>query len=158
MNKSEKAILIAALLAYEPDYNFLATHGNRALPVLQDLINGDDARLAERATVLAARIGSEESLTLVGSVATDTRENVRAAVAVSTLRLPTQVAISILDNLLKDATPAIRRLAITSAHQLEAVELMPILREIEANDVESTVRDAATNALETLKVLDGKVK
>jgi HEAT repeat protein len=142
--------VIPQLLAYEPDYSKLAAAGDQLIPLLVELVQGDDARLAERAVVLAFRIGSPAAQELTVRAASDPRSEVRAAVAAKAHLLPGARAAPVLEKLLVDSDASIRRISVGTATRSNLQSLIGQINTIAEADPEIVVREAARQASESL--------
>ena len=148
MDEPFRQRLRSQLSAIEPDYAFLASHGDEAVPILQELVAGDDERLAERAVVLAARIGSERSLELVREAAFSPHESLRAVAAARALSLPAEDRRRCLEVLLRDQAPSVRRLAVRAAGEARDPNLTALLAAVAEEDPEDLVRRTAEAVIE----------
>lgn len=140
----------ARLQAYEPDYDGLAQLGETAEAALSELAAGNDAELASRAILLAARLDTLGGVALVERAAGDPRLEVRAAVATSAASLSDNAA-RVLDRLLADPSPAIRRLAAGQAAVVaKSPELRAKLEAMSESEPDAVVREATKTTLRSL--------
>lgn len=102
----------AVLDPEEPDYEKGAAElGSDAIPHLLALVNGDDAMLASKATYLASLIKSEASADVVREAAHSNVETVRVAAAAAARNLPSAKASEVLEELVGDDDPGVRKVA-----------------------------------------------
>lgn len=151
MDEPIRQRLRSQLLAIEPDYGFLASHGDEAVPQLREWVEGDDTRLAERALVLAAHIGSSRSLELVREAASSPHGSLRAVAAANAVRMDPVEQRQCLESLLRDAEPSIRRLAVRAVGEAGDTELTALLAAIEKDDPDEVVRRAAAAVITRLR-------
>jgi len=102
----------AVLDPEEPDYEKGAAElGPDAIPHLQALVRGDDAMLASKAAYLASLIKSDASADVVREAAQSNVETVRVAAAAAARNLPSTKASEVLEGLVTDADPGVRKVA-----------------------------------------------
>jgi HEAT repeat protein len=99
----------------EPDYAQAAQLGPEALPLLAELVQGDDEARATKAASLAGAIQSRESADVLEMAARDDRPGVRVAAAAATERLPGPEADRVLAVLLDDHDAGVRKMALRAA-------------------------------------------
>lgn len=103
----------AVLDPEEPNYDAAAALGPDALPVLAQLVRGDDVMLASKATYAASLIhGGSDA---VESATESADPIVRVAAASAARNLPEQESKRVLGRLLNDEDAGIRKVARTSA-------------------------------------------
>lgn len=141
MREDVRKILVESLRSIEPDYQFLATHGDDALVVIEELIMGDEAKMAQRAVLLAAEIGTPKSLEIVVRCSQDPRFEVRAASVLSAAVLPRTEGLSVVSKALEDENPSIRKLAADMALQTLSTEFMKKLESMSKSDPDEFVRE-----------------
>ena len=104
----------AALDPEEPNYEKAAQLGAEALPHLKKLISSGDTMLASKATYLASLIKGAKSTDIVAAAAQSDDPAVRVAAAAAASNLTAAGASPILEELVGDSDPGVRRVARTS--------------------------------------------
>jgi HEAT repeat protein len=149
----------AEFRAFEPDFDFLASFGDTVLPALEELLDGEDELLAQRAVYVAGLLDAGAGLPLLEQASKDPRETVRVAVAgairsqsIQTMSrsgnaLADSSLTEIVNRLLSDGDPSVRRWASKSAGILGLSSAKTELERLEREDAEAFVRSAATQAL-----------
>lgn len=149
----------AEISGFEPDFDFLASFGDTVLPVLEELLAGDDELLAQRAVYVAGLLDGGVGLPLLEQATQDPRETVRVAVAGAIRSQGVKImsksdnavaAISltkIVNRLLADSDSSVRRWTAKSAGILGLESVKAELEKLERDDAEAFVRSAATQAL-----------
>lgn len=144
--------------AIEPDFDFLASYGERIIPALVELLSGKDELLAIRAVYVAGQLERSVGLPILVRAANDPRAPVRVAVA-GALRLLHEEnekgerrdrEQEILLLLLTDNDSSVRRWAAKTAGTLGMASLKDALAETEKSDGDAAVRSAALGALKKL--------
>ena len=106
----------AALLPEEPEYARAAKSlGPDALPHLEKLITGGDTSLAAKAAYLAGMIGTEQSEPAMRKAAASGQPVVRIAAASSARHLSDEHRDALVLQLIDDADPGVRKIALRSA-------------------------------------------
>ena len=146
-------------LAVEPDFGFLASYGETIIPTLEELLAGEDELLAIRAVYVAGLLERSAGLPLLEHGATDPRPPVRVAVA-GALRLSIPVGENdagklrqthaILQLLLADHDPSVRRWASKTVGTIRMASLKELLTQLISNDIEASVRAAASESLRNM--------
>jgi hypothetical protein len=98
----------------EPEYGLGAALGDEALPVLADLITGENEALAVKAASLASAIGTPAAATLLGTAIATAGPAVKVATAVGLRRFKPEMTAPILTALANDPDIGIRKLARTT--------------------------------------------
>jgi hypothetical protein len=121
----------------EPDYEKGAAElGPDAIPHLQALVKGDDPMLASKAAYLASLIKSDASADVVREAAGSNVETVRVAAAAAARNLPSAKASEVLEGLVADADPGVRKVARDAVPKRPSSRLAELLAATEA-DMES---------------------
>jgi hypothetical protein len=146
--------VLRILESEEPNYSRAAsTLGPEVLPELERLARGPDPLLASKATYLASMIDSPDARLVVEAAAVheDAEVRVAAAAAVANLAITSDPASladdaggGVLDRLLNDADPGVRKFALKSA---SSMDLQDRLQSAADSDPEDFVRDAARNEM-----------
>jgi hypothetical protein len=134
----------------EPDYPRAASAlGPDALPELEQLAREADALLASKATHLASMIASPQARRVVEAAAERPEPEVRVAAAAAVTNLaqntdPTALADEagggVLDRLLQDPDPGVRKFALKSA---ASMDLQDRLQNAASSDPAAFVRETA---------------
>ncbi len=119
----------AVLDPEEPDYEKGASLGPDAIPHLQALVNGDDAMLASKAAYLASLIKSDASADVVRDAARSNAETVRVAAAAAARNLPSAKASAVLEELIVDVDPGVRKVARDAVPRRPSSRLAGLLEE-----------------------------
>ncbi len=104
----------AALDPEEPNYEKAAKLGAAALPHLEKLVRSGDTMLASKATYLASLIKGGKSMDIVATAAQSDDPAVRVAAAAAASNLTAAGASPILEELVGDSDPGVRKVARTS--------------------------------------------
>ena len=140
----------AALTRDEPDYDEAAKLGVEALPHLQRFVEGTDANLASKAAYLAGRIGDPGAAPILETAASSADTAVRAAAASGVRHMPSEQADSVLQSLVDDDDPGVRKLALKATPESPSQELaekLDVLREHESEpDLRRLAGEAADRA------------
>lgn len=138
----------AALAPDEPNYTAAARLGPEALPVLQELVHGDDAMLAAKAAYLAGLIPGENRSEVLAAAAGSSEPTVRVAAAAALGNLAAEQAGPIADTLLADADAGIRKQALRAAARFRTSAAMTErVRKVARADPEPALRQQAEEAL-----------
>lgn len=139
----------AALAPDEPNYAAAARLGPAALPVLRDLVRGDDAMLAAKATYLASLIPDEARSDVLADAAGSAEPTVRVAAAAALTNLAAEQAVPLADTLLADSDVGIRKHALRAAAGFRRSSAMTDrVREVARTDPEPALRQQAQDALD----------
>ena len=103
--------------------------GPDAIPHLQALVNGDDAMLASKAAYLASLIKSDASADVVRDAARSNVETVRVAAAAAARNLPSAKASAVLEELIADVDPGVRKVARDAVPRRPSSRLAGLLEE-----------------------------
>lgn len=124
----------AALDPEEPNYERAAKLGAEALPHLQALVNSGDTMLASKATYLASLIKDGKSTDIVATAAQSDDPAVRVAAAAAASNLTASGASPILEELVGDPDPGVRKVARTSVPAKPTAALTKKLEDIGDED------------------------
>jgi hypothetical protein len=139
----------AALDVDEPNYDQAAKLGPDALPHLGTLVRGPDAMLASKAAYLAGLIagGGDRAADVVATAAASGDVRVRLAAASAAKHLAAARGSEVVESLLADADPGVRKLALQSMPASVSPELRQRLQTMRFNDPEAALRTMARDAL-----------
>ncbi|SDE50071.1 HEAT repeat domain-containing protein [Rhodococcus tukisamuensis] len=127
--------LRSQLGAIEPDEDMYADLGPSDVPLLETLLDDDEAWMATRAVYALTRIGTPQALEVLQGVAAHERGEVRVALAVvAGRRIPAATADPILTRLLDDGDVGVRKFAIKSVSDEHGQEVKDRLAAISASD------------------------
>jgi HEAT repeat protein len=141
----------------EPDYPAAAARlGVAALPLLSELIQGDDPALASKAASLAGNIDGAESLEVLREAARSPQAVVRIAAAASVGGLSELPVTDLLAALLDDEDPYVRKVALDSVASTHAAGAARKIRVLAEQDPEAFVRDVAEATLRLLGTDSGE--
>lgn len=111
----------------EPDYSKGSELGPDAVPHLRTLVNGDDQMLASKAAYLASLIKADDAADVVADAARSPTEAVRVAAAAAARNLPAAKASSVLEPLVTDSDPGVRKVARDAAPRRPTGRLKDLL-------------------------------
>lgn len=131
----------------EVDYDEAAALGPQALPLLQELVAGDDPMLASKAAYLASLIPGEQQAQVLEMAARSADPLVRVAAASGLGNLDERNAESLADGLLGDDDLGVRKLAIRSVARFGSDPMAVRLRRVADNDPDETMRDLAAQQI-----------
>lgn len=129
-----------ALLPEEPDYRAAAELGPEALPLLRELVDGDDAELATKAASLAGLIDHPDSVSVLEAAVGSAHASTRVAAAFATKHLSAERAGPVLARLLADDDAGVRKMAITSIPEEATAELRAALAQVVETDAHEPLR------------------
>jgi HEAT repeat protein len=121
----------AVLDPEEPDYGAVAALGEDALPFLEELSGGDDPMLASKATYAASLIGGPRAMDTIRHAAHSEEAAVRVAAAAATSNLEADAASDVLEALVVDSDPGVRKVARSSVPEKASKALTKRLEELE---------------------------
>jgi hypothetical protein len=133
----------------EPDYAAAAQLGPGAIPHLKQLVQGADPMLASKAAYLASLIQSGQSADVLELAARSSHDEVRVAAAAG-LRNLSQVPGPLLDNLLKDLDPGVRKVTLHSLAAKPVAGVKTKVEDIAKNDPDELLRDLAKDIFNRL--------
>jgi HEAT repeat protein len=150
----DRTDVLRILQSEEPNYRKAAsTLGPEVLPELEQLARGPDPLLASKATYLASMIDSPQARRVVEAAAGHEEPEVRVAAAAAVANLtgtsdPAALADDagggVLDRLLQDADPGVRKFALKSA---SSMNLQDRLQSAANSDPEDFVRETARDEI-----------
>jgi hypothetical protein len=120
----------AVLDPEEPDYSDVAALGDEALPFLEELAGGDDPMLASKATYAASLIGGPKAMDTIRHAAHSEDASVRVAAAAATSNLQPDAASDVLEALIADSDPGVRKVARSSVPEKASKALTKRLEEL----------------------------
>jgi hypothetical protein len=109
----------------EPDYEAVSALGEDAAPYLDELASGDDPMLASKAAYAAGLVGGDGATAAVAHAAEHHDPVVRVAAAAAAANLTSPAASDVLETLVVDVDPGVRKVARSSVPEeaSEALEL-----------------------------------
>lgn len=137
----------AFLDAEEVDYAAASILGPEALPVLHELVRGDDPMLASKGAYLASLIPGDQQPAILADAARSSEVTVRVAAASGLANLDEPDAATLVDNLLGDDDLGVRKQAVRSASAFDSASMADRVRRIAEGDAEEALRDIAADAL-----------
>lgn len=139
------------LSAIEPGEDMYAQLDRDDLPHLQRLIHDPEPWRAARAVHAAARLGTPASEELIRSAMTDERREIRVAVAHAAPKLPPNLNNEVLEHLIDDADPSIKKVAVKSIGPRASDALKTKLRTLASDDQLKMLKSAAEKKLDLLR-------
>jgi HEAT repeat protein len=133
--------------AEEVDYQAASLLGPDALPLLDELVRGDDPMLASKATYLASLIPGEGQAAILAEAASSGDATVRVAAATGLANLDEEAAAPLADGLLADADVGVRKQAVRSAGGFDSPAMAARVRQVADADPEGFLRSIAAEAL-----------
>lgn len=149
MSKTRQELL-QQLSDIEPTERTFDGIGPDDVDLLRDLLGDDEGWLAARAVHALSRIDSDEARTAVEAAARNPRLEVRVAAASASDRLPPDVSDRVLDVLLGDAEPSVRKVAIKSVDDANSDAVKERVAEMARNDQDSRLREVADEKRRTM--------
>jgi HEAT repeat protein len=138
----------AFLDAEEVDYAAASLLGAEALPILDELVHGDDPMLASKATYLASLIPGDRQPAILADAASSPEVTVRVAAASGLANLDEPEAAALVDNLLGDDDFGVRKQAVRSASAFDSASMADRVRRVAEGDPEELLRGIAADALQ----------
>jgi HEAT repeat protein len=140
------------LSAIEADDSMYSGIGPSEIPLLEQLLQDEEAWMASRAAFALSRIPDNRAVEALSHAAADTRKDVRVAVAASVSNLKPQDANSILLKLLNDEELGVRKFAVKSVSEAHDEAVHGKLQEIQARDPSPPIRDIAKSRVRELNL------
>lgn len=106
--------LMAFLQQEETDYTAAAQLGDEAMPLLREIIKGNDERLASKATSLAGMITSDQKADVLTEAAQHPSVVVRVAAAAAASQLNAGQAEKVLNHLVDDTDVGVSKFTMRS--------------------------------------------
>jgi HEAT repeat protein len=126
--------------------------GAQALPLLEELVRGDDPMLASKAAYLASLIPAEGRLAVLGAAATSPHAAVRVSAASALRNLGEEDADALAGELLSDVDVGVRKLTVRAAASFGSARMTERLRKVSTEDSDETLRRLAADALQASRV------
>ncbi len=145
-NTSLNEMVIQFLRQDELDYPAgAAKFGAAALPLLTELINGNDENLAVKAAYLAGYINHDEVKDIISNAATNKFTAVRVAAAYGAQKLKSADASAVLDRILDDNDPGVLKVAMRSVANMSlGKNFKTKLGKIAKSHADETIKSLAT--------------
>jgi HEAT repeat protein len=141
-----KEQVIRALMPDEPNYpRIAAALGPDALPLLRELVNGNDVTLAARAASLAGRINDPRAVDVLDAATHHGAPAVRAAAAEAAERSPVAGTAVVLMRLLDDGDIGVRRVAIEAVPAKPTPELIAKVARLARGERHEGLRQVLTD-------------
>lgn len=107
--------VVDALLPEEPDYQAAAASlGPEVLPLLRQLVEGDNLELATKAASLAGHFEGGQAIAVLHVAAASALPSVRVAAAAAARNLPSEQASRVLTALVADSDAGVRKVAMSA--------------------------------------------
>ena len=140
------------LSAIEPNDSTYTGIGPSEIPLLDQLLQDEEAWRASQAVFALSRVPDAKAVTILSQAAADPREEVRVAVAASTSNLNPNDANSILLKLLNDTELGVRKFAIKAVSSAHNAAVHTKVQELETQDPIPAIRDIAKSKVQELKL------
>lgn len=131
----------------EVDYEAAALLGPDALPVLDQLVHGDDPMLASKAAYLASLIPGDQRAAILADAAASPLATVRVAAASGLANLDEPQAERLADGLLTDDDVGVRKQALRSVSGFASASMAERVRRVAELDPEEHLRSMAAESL-----------
>ena len=141
------------LSAIESDEGIYDGIGPSEIPLLEQLLQDNEAWMASRAVFALSRVPDIRAVTVLSRAAADPRPEVRVAVAASASILKPNDANDILLKLLTDAELGVRKFAVQSVSGTHNAGVHAKLRELATRDPAPLIRDIAKSKLRELNLI-----
>jgi HEAT repeat protein len=141
------------LSAIEPDDGTYAGIDPSDIPLLEQLLQDNEAWMASRAVFALSRLSDSSAVAAWSRAAADPRPEVRVAVAASVSNLKPSDANDILLKLLTDAELGVRKFAVQSVLGAHNAAVHAKLRDLETQDSAPWIREIAKSKLRELKLI-----
>lgn len=128
------------------DYDEAAELGADALPHLLRFVEGGDLSLAPKAAYLAGRIGDPQGAAILELAAASDEAVIRVAAAGGATHLPDEDTDALLQTLVDDDDPGVRKVALRAVPASPSVDLAAKVEVLSEHEPEPEVRDVATEA------------
>jgi HEAT repeat protein len=138
------------LSAIEPDEGMYHGIGPPEIPLLEQLLQDQEAWMASRAVFALSRVPDVKAVAILSRAAADPRQEVRVAVAGSVSKLKPTDANNILLKLLTDAELGVRKFAVQAVSAAHNAAVHAKVRDLETRDPAPFIRDAAKSKLREL--------
>jgi HEAT repeat protein len=137
------------LSAIEPDESTFSDISSEEIPLLEQLLDDDEAWMAARSVFALSRLNNNDAFSVLTRASTSNRDEVRVAVAAAAVKLPTEVASRLLNVLLDDSDLGVKKFAIQSITRENAPILQTKLRSLVESDLSDYIqRNAQERMLE----------
>ena len=143
--------LRSQLSAIEPNESTYAGIGSAEIPLLEILLQDTETWLASRAVFALSRIPDPKAVHALSRAAADSRQEIRVAVAASTVNLQPSYANPLLLRLLTDSELGVRKFAVQAVSDAHNEKVQARLRALETQDPSGPIRDAARSKLVDIK-------
>ena len=143
--------LRSQLSTIEPEESTYAGIGAAEIPLLEQLLQDEEAWMASRAVFALSRQPDPQAISILSRVAADPRPELRVALAASTANLPPRAANNILLTLLDDADVGVRKFAVEAVSGKHNPAVHAKVRDIGTQDPEPVLRDVAKSKLSELR-------
>jgi HEAT repeat protein len=134
----------------EPNYDRAAQLGPEAIPHLEQLVLADDPMRASKAAYLATLIPGADADQVLNAASAHSDPRVRVAVAHGASARG-RASVELLDKLLDDSDPGVRKVALRAADQAGMPELHDKVARIASDDTEPFLRDMARDTASRLR-------
>ena len=133
------------------DYPKAAKLGRAAVKHLKTIVEGNDVRLATKATYLAGLINAPASASIIETAAKSRKPVLRVAAASAAANLTQERAEPVLKRLLKSRDVGVRKCAIRSVESVPTNKLCDKLEELSKKDSETDLRKVARVTLQNMR-------
>jgi HEAT repeat protein len=114
------------------------------------IVGDEEGWLAERAVYALQRIDSDSARQALVSAADDPRAGIRVAAAVAAAAVPAAPSDQILQKLLADPEPAVRKFAVRSASPRNSAAVLQRVREISVADADPRLQREARERISSI--------
>lgn len=142
------------LSAIEPDDSIYGEIGSSEIPLLEQLLQDQEAWMSSRAIFALSKVPDTRAVTILSQAVSDPRQEVRVAVAASVGNLRPSDANDILVQLLDDTNLGVRKFAVQSVSETHDASVHAKLRDLGIQDPASPIRAIAQDRLRELRLLE----
>ncbi len=135
----------------EPDYAEARNLGPEAVPLLLELVQGEDAGLASKAAYLASMIVSDRSRAVLEAAATSKLAVVRVAAASGIRNLPEADAERVMELMRTDPDVGVRKVILKSVARFTSPQIAAKVQAMAERDPEPFVRDLAASTVKLMR-------
>lgn len=135
----------------EPEDSTFLGIGPPEIPLLDQLLQDEEAWMASRAVFALSRQPDRQAVRILSRVAADPRPEVRVALAASTRNLRPKDANGILLQLLEDEDMGVRKFAVEAISVAHNTAVRAKLKDIEDQDPVPVLREAARTRMKELE-------
>jgi len=139
------------LSAIEPDERTYQGIGPAEIPLLEQLLQDEEAWMASRAVFALSRLPDRQVVNILSRLVADPRPEVRVSLAASTSNLRPRAANDILLNLLEDTDVGVRKFSVQAVSEAHSAAVRDKLRHMEGQDPSPAIREVVKTRIQELE-------